>query len=223
MSDKQALILRAKMLGAIVREARLAARMSLKEAAALLGVTSGVLSSYEHGRRAISLPELELFAYHLDIPLDRFSSMSPPEADQQDEFDPNTIVTLRQKMIGALLRKHRSEVGMSIRALAEAVGLPSRRVSAYERGEKPVPLPELEALVGAMGQSLEDYIDDEGPIGEWAINKRGFSKFKELPIELRDFLSKPGNEPYLHLARNMSDISIEKLRALAETLLDITL
>jgi transcriptional regulator with XRE-family HTH domain len=223
MSDQQALILRAKMLGAIIREARLTARMSLKEAGALIGVTSGVLSSYEHGRRAISLPELELFAYHLDIPLDRFSSIPIPETDQQSDFDPKTIVTLRQKMIGALLRKHRSEVGMSIRALADAVGLSSRRVSAYERGEKPVPLPSLEALVNAMGQSMEDYVDDEGPVGEWAINKRGFKKFQALPIELRDFLSKPGNEPYLHLARNLSDISIERLRTLAETLLDITL
>ncbi|TET84970.1 MAG: XRE family transcriptional regulator [Anaerolineales bacterium] len=223
MSDRQTLVLRSKMLGAMLREARLTANKSLKESAALIGSTSSTLSSYERGRKAISLPELELFAYHLDIPLPYFLSGSTVGKKQKADFDPTTMVSLRQRIVGALLRKHRTEAGMSIRALAETVGLSPRRVSAFERGERPIPLPELEVLVSALGQSIEEYIDHEGPVGKWVNNRQSFELLLELPAELREFLSKPGNQSYLRMAKNLSELSIEKLRALAEGLLDLTL
>jgi transcriptional regulator with XRE-family HTH domain len=223
MTDQPTLTLRTKMLGAMLREARLKANMSLKEVASLIGATSGAVSSYEHGRKGISLPELELFAYHLDIPLEHFTSGTTLRRGQKTEFDPTTMVSLRQRMVGALLRKHRTEAEMSIRALAEAGGLPPKRLSAYERGERPIPLPELERLVKVMGQSLDDYIDREGPVGEWATNKQAFMNLLQLPSDLREFLSTPENQMYLRVAKHISELSVEKLRSLAESLLDLTL
>ena len=223
MTDRHTLTLRAKMLGAMLREARLAANKSLKETAALIGSTSSTLSSYERGRKAISLPELELFAYHLDIPLPYFLSGSTEAKKLKAVFDPTTMVSLRQRMVGALLRKHRTEAGLSIRSLAETTGLSPRRVSVFERGERPIPLPELEALVFALGQSIEEYIDYEGPVGEWVTSKRSLKLLLELPADLREFLSKPENQTYLRMAKNLSELSVEKLRALAEGLLDLTL
>jgi transcriptional regulator with XRE-family HTH domain len=126
MTDRQTLILRAKMLGAMLREARTSARMSLKEMGSLINTTSGMISSYEHGRRGISLPELELLAYHLDIPIQYFTSDSPPKSSRSIEFDPSTVISLRQRMIGALLRQRRNELEMSISAVAEATGLSYR-------------------------------------------------------------------------------------------------
>lgn len=223
MTDQPTLTLRTKMLGAMLREARLKAKKSLKEVASLIGATSGAVSSYEHGRKGISLPELELFAYHLDIPLEHFTSGSTVPSIQKTKFDPTTMVSLRQRMVGALLRKHRTEAKMSIRALAEAVGLPPKRVSAYERGERSIPLPELERLVEVLGQSLEGYIDQEGPVGEWVANNQAFTNLLKLPPELREFLSTPENQSYLRAAKHISELSVEKLRTLAESLLDLTL
>jgi transcriptional regulator with XRE-family HTH domain len=223
MADQTARLLRTKMLGAILRKARLRARLSLKDMAAIIGTTSSTLSSYERGRKAISLPELEIFAYHLDIPIPTLISTTPHEREKDIGFDPSAVVSLRQRMIGAMLRKQRTELGMSIRALAEAAGLPTRRVSSYERGERAIPLPELEALAEIMGQSVEDYIDTEGQVGQWATSKQAFELFSQLPADLREFLSKPGNQPYLKMAKRLSEISVEKLRSLAETLLDLTL
>jgi transcriptional regulator with XRE-family HTH domain len=223
MTDQTALLLRTKMLGAILRKARLRARLSLKEAAAIVGATSSTFSSYERGRKAISLPELEIFAYHLDIPIPTLISATTHVKEKDIGFDPSAVVSLRQRMIGAMLRKQRTELGMSLRALAEAAGLPTRRVSTYERGERSIPLPELEALAEVMGQSIEDYIDTEGQVGQWATSKQAFELFNQLPADLREFLSKPGNQPYLRMAKRLSEISVEKLRSLAETLLDLTL
>jgi len=223
MTDKPTITLRTKMLGAMLREARLKANMSLKGVATLIGSTSGAVSSYERGRKGISLPELELFAYHLDTPLEHFITGSTIHTEQKTEFDPTTMVSLRQRMVGAVLRKHRTEAEMSIRALADAAGLPSKRLSAYEHGERPIPLPELERLVKVLGQSLEDYLDREGPVGEWASNKQAFVNLLQLPPDLREFLSTPENQSYLRAAKHISELSVEKLRALAESLLDLTL
>lgn len=223
MTDSQALTLRAKILGVMLRDARLSAEKSISKMAAMIGTTRSTLSSYESGRKAISLPELELFAYHLERPLSDFISSSTVRQKRDVDFDPSVLISLRQRMIGALLRKHRSEAGMSIRALAEATDIPAWRISAFERGVRPVPFPQLEVLVAALGQSIEDYIDRDGPIGEWITNEQAFSRILELPTELREFLTKPGNQTYIRMAKQLSELSVEKLRALAEGLLDLTL
>jgi hypothetical protein len=66
-------------------------------------------------------------------------------------------------------------------------------------------------------------VDLEGPVGEWREQRLAFEAFLELPVELREFLGEPMNRPYLDLARNLSAVSIDRLRALGQGLLDITL
>jgi hypothetical protein len=48
-------------------------------------------------------------------------------------------------------------------------------------------------------------------------------KFLELPDDLQAFLTQPVNRPYLELAVRLSEMSRDKLRSVAEGLLDITL
>jgi len=223
MSDQQILSLRGKILGAMMRKARLASGKSLSEMSELIGATGGSLSSMERGSRAASLPELELFAYYLDLPLRQFLSGEDSFGRSKEDLNPKLVVALRQRMIGAMLRTHRTEAGLSMRELAEMAGLSSRRVSTYEQGEKPIPLPELEVLANALGRQVEDYLDAEGTVGEWDAAQQAFAAFLDLPAELRQFLSEPMNRPYLDLARNLSDVSVDKLRTLGQGLLDITL
>jgi transcriptional regulator with XRE-family HTH domain len=224
MTLTQSLVLRTKMLGAVLRAARLKAGKSLKQAAGLIGLSSGALSAVERGDRtsAISLPELELLAFYYRVPLGQFLSTQPPPAERRADFDPRVVISLRQRMIGAMLRRHRDEAGLTIRGLAERVGFPPSRVSAYERGERPIPLPELELLLKALGQPVEAYIDQQGPVAEWVQNQQVNDNLKGLPRELRRFLADPQNQTYLQLAKRLSDLSSEKLRGLAELLLEVT-
>jgi hypothetical protein len=45
---------------------------------------------------------------------------------------------------------------------------------------------------------------------------------KSIPDEVQQFIKNPGNEPYLRLAMHLSSMSTEKLRAIAEGILEIT-
>jgi len=97
-----------------------------------------------------------------------------------------------------------------------------KRLRAFELGDNPIPLPELEGLINLLGGSIEDLFDQSGPVGEWMALQQALGEFQQLPRELRDFISKPGNRPYLELAMKLSALSGDKLRSVAESLLDIT-
>jgi hypothetical protein len=60
-------------------------------------------------------------------------------------------------------------------------------------------------------------------VGKWMNDQGAIQEFLQLPPELRGFVCMPVNRPYLELARNLSQLSTEKLRSVAEGLLDITL
>ncbi len=58
--ETTAMTLRAKIIGALIRDARLAAHKSIDECAGIVGVSAQDFEAYELGSTAISLPELEV-------------------------------------------------------------------------------------------------------------------------------------------------------------------
>lgn len=226
MSERaDALTMRAKILGVLLKDARLAAGKSIKECADVLGVPVSAYTAYELGHKSPSLPELEIIAYFLDTPLSHFwGSHVLTEAEKNDasQLPKDELTGLRDRIIGAQLRKARTNARIKLKELAGDIGVSSGRLSAYEFGEKPIPLPELEAIVARLGLSLEDLLETKGPVGEWESTRRAFERFQTLPPELREFFTQPVNENYLRLAQRLSQLSAEKLRGVAEALLDIT-
>jgi len=218
------IVLRQKKLGLLIRDARMAERRSIKECADALGVKTGLFRSYEEGRRAPSLPELETLVFYLKLPIAQFwgkeirSDASTPEA-----LDTVRLITLRHRMIGALLRQERTNVNMSIRHLSAETGITQAALKAFELGERAIPVPELESILAVMGSRIETFFDQNGPVGQWMTSQRAMQKFLELPEEMQNFVCQPVNRPYLYLAIKLSDMSREKLRSVAEGLLDIML
>jgi transcriptional regulator with XRE-family HTH domain len=224
MPLKSQIAIRSKTLGLLMRDARTHARRSITECARAIGVKSGQFRAYEEGQRAPSLPELEALVYYLDLPLDHFWSKEIKSGKPlpHENLDLSKLLAVRQRKIGALLRQERMNASISIRNVALATGISSSRIKSYELGEHAIPLPELEALVKALGGRVESFFDRNGPIGQWMLNEEAIRDFRELPLELRQFVAQPVNRPYLELAMKLSDMSKDKLRSVAENILDIT-
>ena len=219
------IIIREKKLGLLIRDARMAERRSIKECADAIGVKPGLFRAYEEGRRSPSLPELETLVYYLKLPITPFwgrETMSE-SSSPVDSLDTAQLIALRQRMIGALLRQERNKINMSIRQLAADTGIKSSRLNMYELGERPISVPELESILSVMGSRIEVFFDQNGPVGQWMTSQRAMQKFLDLPEEIQNFVCQPVNRPYLELAMKLSDMSKEKLRSVAEGLLDITL
>jgi transcriptional regulator with XRE-family HTH domain len=223
MGNPQAESLRGKILGAMLREVRMTAGRTLRETAEAIGVTPGALTAYEDGRKAISLPELELLAYFLNAPLRQFWSESAGRRKLRLDANPSALIALRQRLIAAQLRMHREASGKSVRQVADQAGLTVARLRSYEEGDRPIPLPELEAVLGVIDRSVEDYLDHEGPVADWDTLQQALETLLSLPPELREFLASPASVPYLRMGQRLSTMPIDQLRNVAELLLDITL
>jgi transcriptional regulator with XRE-family HTH domain len=220
-----AYVVRSKMLGVLLRDARQAAGKSNRECAEVLGLPTGAYNAYELGQKSPSLPELELLAYFFDMPLKHFWGQevrSEQPRHNAAQLPSAAITQLRDRIIGAQLRKARVAAKIKLKDLAEQVGLSGSRLSAYEFGERPIPLPDLEALAQRLNLNLEDLFESQGTVGEWDSTQRAVERLKELPADLRDFVTQPANEHYLRLARKLSELPADKLRGIAESLLDIT-
>jgi transcriptional regulator with XRE-family HTH domain len=184
-----------------------------------------MIETFEIGDASPSLPELEALAFYLQVPLEQFWAREVSTAEKAGSlrFDSERLLAIRQRMIGAQVRQARFDTGLSLEELAEKSGLERDQLAIYEVGEQPIPLPELESLANALARPLRDFHDNRGPIGTWLKQQRVLQNFAELTPEMQDFLSKPINRPYLELAQRLSEMNVEKLRAVAEGLLEITL
>lgn len=225
MKDMSAINLRSRKLGLLIRDARLASRKKIAECASAINVTPGIFRAYEDGRRSPSLPEVEAMAYFFRMPIDRFWSREVISDDESPTkpLNLNVLFPLRHRVVGALLRQKRMETNRTIKSISEETGITQRKLKAYEMGERPISLPELEACLLALDARIETFFDQSSPIGQWLSQQQAIQEFTNLPQELQAFVCIPVNRPYLELARKMSLISTEKMRAIAEGLLDITL
>jgi transcriptional regulator with XRE-family HTH domain len=220
-----AYIVRSKMLGVLLRDARQAAGKTNRECAEALGLPTGAYNAYELGQKSPSLPELELLAFFLNVPLKHFWGEQARSEQPRAGAAPlpsAAITQLRDRIIGAQLRKARVAAKIKLKDLAEQVGLSGSRLSAYEFGEKPIPLPDLEAIAHRLNLNIEDLFESQGTVGEWDSTQRALERFKTMPADLRDFVTQPANEHYLRLAHKLSELPADKLRGIAESLLDIT-
>jgi transcriptional regulator with XRE-family HTH domain len=225
MDNRIQIVIRTKKLGVLIRDARLAARRTPQETADAMGISRGILKAYEEGRRAPSLPELEVLVYYLKLPISHFWGREAISDDgpSTEALDLPRLMAVRQRLIGALLRQERNRANMSLKDVTDGTGVTSARLKAYELGERPVPLPELEIILEAFGTRVEDFFDKNGPVGKWMSDQKSITKFLELPEEMQTFICQAVNRPYLELAMKLSDMSKERLRSVAEGLLDITL
>jgi transcriptional regulator with XRE-family HTH domain len=219
-----AIEIRSRKLGVLLRNAREVAHKSLVDAAELLNISVDEMEAFESGEASPSLPQLEALAHYYGVLLTHFWDNHLLEENHRTEvIDVATIRAIRQRIIGADLRKQRLEKGMDTASIAQAIGVEAEKIEAYEFAEEAIPLPILEALAQILGESLDRFVDHETTLGKKLQIQQRWAGFQNLPEELQEFISKPINRPYLQLAQRLSEMSVEKLRAVAEGLLEITL
>lgn len=225
MSDQEPENIRAKQIGVLLRYARLSTGKSMKEVGKLIGVSGSTISAYENGDKTPSLPELETFAYIYEIPIEHLLGKSKisDEDGRKRNINWKQMLQLRDRIIGARLCQARMDKGKSLNEMAQVIDVSPRVLRSIELGNRSISLPHLETLIGALNLSLSDFIIGEGVIGEWLVKQRALMNFDLLPVNLQEFVTTPINQPYLEIAQKLSEMSTEKLRAVAEGLLEITL
>jgi transcriptional regulator with XRE-family HTH domain len=225
MNKQEMLVkIRSKKLGILIYDARLANRRTIEECAAAMYATPEEYQAFESGQSSPSLPALEALAYFLDIPLEHFwghEAISNKPVPLTDE-NSRRLRTLRNRFIGAHLRQKRDEQGLSLGEIAEQTGFSEEQIKRFELGQDAISLLVLEILSDKIGLRVEELFDQHGPVGRWRSSQEAARELAEMPPHLQSFVLKPVNRPYIELAMRLNDLSVEKLRSIAEGLLEIT-
>lgn len=212
---------RAKILGVLIRDARLYAGRSLEDCGRLLGLTAAEFEQAEYGERVLSLPDLEVLAMYLKVPLSHF--WGEKIRGQHHRLTYEAVLESRRQRIGEMLRAAREKKKRTIQELAAEVDASPETIKAYEAGEEPIPLFDLDRLARYLGHSLNYFIEDEsGPLAEHEAEQKIEARLNELPPEVRRFVSEPINLSYLEIAMRLSQMDVKSLRTVAENILNIT-
>ncbi len=215
-------LLRRKIIGVLIKQARLEAGKSLKETAMVLGCSPDRLSQCESGEKALSLPEVEMLARFFSVPLDDLLDETR-QREEKPPLPPTKVIPIRHKIIGVQLRLARKAADLTQKELAQAVNCSPGRLSQYERGERPIPVPELEALTEDLGLRFLDLVDNDlGPDNPQARQQQNLERLLQVPEHIQDFVLNPVNTMYIEMAMKVSILPVDALRQIAEGLLDIT-
>lgn len=224
-NNAAAISVRKKKLAVLIKSARMTVGLDQSSVADSISVSVDHYEDYETGTRSPSIPQLEILAVLFDVPVEYFWGNDSLKTNKLllDEIDVPHLLGLRRKMIATRLKISRSKAGLSVESLAEDTGLPLEQLEEYESGQQDVEAPLVELLCKSLGQPLEQFIDQQGPIGTWSATKVAVDQFIALPRDLQKFVTLPVNRPYVELAQRLSEIPADKLRGIAEGLLEITL
>jgi transcriptional regulator with XRE-family HTH domain len=224
MWSEEAILTRNKIIGVLLQQARLDARMSIEACAYALGLDGALIAKAERGEVGLSLPQLESLGHLCGVPLAYFLETEElPDATASASPVPyQEMMVLRNRIIGVLLRQARQEAGQELEDAAAVLGYTSQQLEAVELGELQISLVELQILADELGMSFESFTAEDllppilrsnGSEHEWPDH---------LSPELLDFVRKPINLPYLRIAMNLSEMPADTLRQIASGLLEIT-
>ncbi|HRE47712.1 MAG TPA: helix-turn-helix transcriptional regulator [Aggregatilineales bacterium] len=217
-------LVRARILGVLLRDARIAGGKTVAEMAETLKVAEGTVSAWEFGELSPSLPQLEVIAYVFDIPVSHFwNNEISSTAGQKPPVPMEDYSTIRDRVIGARLQLARQEARLSHAELAVLSGVSPDHIAYYETGAASIPFPELTSLANGVKRSVSDFLEGSGRVGAWLRMQEQYDRFQDLPEELRTFVSQRKNQPYLEIALRLSKLDNSALRTIAESILDITL
>ncbi len=215
--DSEALLVRRKIIGVLLRAAREKSHRSVQQVAQRLGVTVVRVRQYENGARDVTLPELELLALFFEMPLSYFLDEGsliqeePPFPPTQEEF------RKRKVTLGNKIKQARVAAGKSKEECAEVLDCKPGTFARYERGASDMPVAMLEQLAKFLGVNLFYFVEDMKVLGQGGV--LDLEKLARLPKDVRGFVLDSSNLAYLRMAIKFSDLPTNKLKELGEILL----
>jgi len=216
--------IRARMIGVLLCDARVSAGRTYDDCAALLKTSPDQIERWELGEETPTLPQLELLAFYMDVPVSHFWGTKTLQATERDYSNAQPqYLLLRERMIGALLRQARDSSGISLDDLALASGIPAETIQAYELGEHALPMHELTVLANILKKNLNYFLESSSHIGELLALREKWKHFADLPEDVREFAANPLNLGFIEIALMLSQMPTDRLRRVGESVINITL
>jgi len=220
--EEEAMRLRVKIAGVLIRQSRLAASRSIEDCATRLGVSPELVTAWEYGDDVPSPPQLECLASYLNVSVstlwqDHERIESEDVAAGHDQF-----LALRQRLLGGLLRVARDLKGMSIEQLSEMTAIDRGLLQAYEYGERVIPMDHLLVLANSLDRDLEYFLESGYALDAETEAEPAATASVANTEDKRRFPVDQKTQGIIKLAVAFSQIPSEELHRIADALLSIS-
>lgn len=217
--------LRGRIIGVLIRDARVAKGYTVETLAELLQTTPETIVAWEFGDPTPSLPQLELIAYTLEVPVTQLTSGTDTLVEKMSQrmVDHQEYAATRDRIIGVQIHLYREQAGYTLEELARRIGVDADTLAYYEYGQLSVPYSHLTSLASALRVTESAFLEANNRVGRYLAAQEAFETFLDMPAEVRQFIVKPSNHRYIELAMKLAQMDTSKLRELAENILEITL
>ncbi len=204
--------------------AREACGKTVKECSLLLDIPTSRLKNYETGKYVPSLPEIEALSFLYRIPILAFFQEDAVENQfhTPESIQIQRLVEIRQLIIGTRIHLAREKAEISMKQLSKTTSIPTSRIKRYEEGSTPISLDDLQEIIDALNLNLDDFFDNESPLGNWQNTQSKNIAFGHLPMEIKEFITDSNSLPYLKVAYNLSEIGIDTFNNLSDSLAKVT-
>ena len=215
--------IRAKILGVLVRDARIHAGRSIEESSKVLGISTESFEKIEAGTEIPDMPFLEALSLYLNVPFERFWGDQTLGGFPVGDFD--QLMEQRRKSLAEQVKSFRESAGKSIGELAKAAELEEAELTGIEDGSIPVTVFEAEKIASALSISMWEMQDkgEESPLFKHEELQKLMKQIRSMPEEMRAFIVQPVNQPYLSMAMKLSKMEVNRMRDFAADILEITL
>lgn len=215
--------IRASILGVLIKDARIHAGRSIAESAQALGLASEEFEQIEKGEAFPDMPFLEALAMYLHVPFEQFWGEQTLGGYPVGDFE--ELIAKRRGSIGNQIKTLRENAGKSVEDLAKAMKIETEELVQIESGETSVSISMAEKIARALSISVKELQEDasDNALHLHEQEQKLLRQIREMPEEMRAFVVKPINQPYLAMAMKLSHMEVNRMRDFAEDILEITL
>ena len=192
--------IRNRMLGIQIKKNRFQHNQTIEQLAQLCEIPASDLETFESGQTPIPLPLFLKISEVLHLPYERIQPteiISPVEIQVPPVVQPEEIP-----------QQPESEPAMA--SESDLLEQPITQTNASPLPQEPEPVVITETIPVVPDENIQ-------------IPVSILEDFPGISEELREFITKPVNVPFLELAMKLSRMDAKKLRDIAESLLEITL
>lgn len=217
--------IKAKKFGVKLAALRQNNGLSIETLSLWTGIPVEKIAKFERGEDSATLPEIEILAMKMGLlPENLISSESDsiPSKVLDSELS-HQYTSLRDRMIALFLRKARTDQGKKLEDVSKKCTIDLEELERIEKGQTSIPLPLLDCLCSEYELPMIALLSQHGEsLDTSSPRPKGDAPEKTLPADLVEFIQNPANQPYLELAKRLSELDAAKLRGIAEGLLEIT-
>ena len=138
-----------KKLGIMIKNSRTVKNRSVDDCAKVLGIEPKVFEQFETGQQTPTLPQLEILAFYLDVPIQLYFTSQLQEQRQvfDDSEELQKFLTVRRKSIATRLKSQREQKELSIAEMIANTTLDEKQYREMEEGQQPISLTNLQAFM----------------------------------------------------------------------------